>query len=264
MTFIDIAEVPGAAHQLVYEHGWQSWSPSGTHPATSTSPRPPSPARQVMGYRPDKELPQHGFQGEGLLAVASADAGPVRIWSAPEPAREVASIRARVEDGRVVVSADGPVTEMLVEAASIEAALARWADSVAVAHSLPLVASIPPVWCSWYQYFGSVTADDIGENLASAASLGLPVGVVQVDDGHQVEVGDWLVTSGRFGRPVAAVAGEVRAAGRRPGIWTAPLLAAERSLLHAEHPDWMVGEANPGASAFTSSMSPIPTRPSGW
>ena len=146
----------------------------------------------------------------------------------------------------MVVSADGPVTEMLVEAASIDSALARWADRVAAIHSLPVPASLPPVWCSWYQYFGSVTNDDIRENLASAADLGIAVGVVQVDDGHQAEVGDWLLTSRRFGRPVADVADEVRAAGRRPGIWTAPLLAAQGSELYARHPDWMVGDADPG------------------
>ena len=246
MTFSEVAELPGAGHLLVYEHGWQSWSPTGTHPATATSPRPASPARQVMGYRPEKKLPEQGFQGEGLLAIAPEGGGLIRIWSAPEPVREVASIRARVEHGRVVVSADAPVTETVVEASSIESALARWADRVAVAHSLPAVASIPPVWCSWYQYFGSVREEDVRENLATAASLDLPIGVVQVDDGHQAEVGDWLLTSGRFGRPVAAMAAEVRAAGHRAGIWTAPLLAGERSLLLAQHPDWMVGEADAG------------------
>ena len=81
MNFTDVGEVAGAAELLVYEHGWQSWSPTGTYPAHVTSPRPASRDRQVLGFRPEKPLPRSGFQGEGLLAVAprgGADGRPGR------------------------------------------------------------------------------------------------------------------------------------------------------------------------------------------
>ena len=93
----------------VFEHGWQSWSPAGTDPATGTSPRPERPVWQTMAYRPGRPAPEAGFQGEGLLAVDPGDGGAVRIFSAPDPGSEVASIRARAAAGRVVVSADGEV-----------------------------------------------------------------------------------------------------------------------------------------------------------
>ena len=35
-------------------------------------------------------------------------------------------------------------------------------------------------------------------NLDAMASLDLPVGIVQVDDGYEACVGDWLIPSGRF------------------------------------------------------------------
>jgi alpha-galactosidase len=246
MTFTDVAEIPRAARRLVHEHGWQSWSPTGTYPATATSPRPADPAHRVMGYRPEKRLPVEGFQGEGLLAVAPVGGGRVRLWYAPDPTRDVASIRARVVDGRLVVSADGPVRETAVEAPSLDAALAVWADAVTRAHGIAPAGSIPPVWCSWYQYLGGVTAGDISENLDAAARLGLPIGVVQVDDGYSDDLGDWLRTSDRFGRSLRAVAAEIRAAGRRPGIWTAPLLVGERSRTRTEHPGWLLEGAGAG------------------
>ena len=56
MTFAEVAEVPGAAHLVVYEHGWQSWSPTGSYPATATSPRPADRAHHVMGYRPERSF----------------------------------------------------------------------------------------------------------------------------------------------------------------------------------------------------------------
>jgi len=246
MNFTDVGEVAGAAELLVYEHGWQSWSPTGTYPAHVTSPRPASRDRQVLGFRPEKPLPRSGFQGEGLLAVAPRGGGASQIWSATDPAVEVASIRARLVDGRLVVSADGPVSETAVTAPDLETALASWAGGYGHLHAGSGVGSIPPVWCSWYQYFAGVTAPDIRENLGAAGQLGLPIGVIQLDDGFSDDVGNWVRTTARFGSPLAAVAAEVRAAGRRAGIWTAPLLVGERSRVAAEHPEWLVGGADAG------------------
>ncbi len=62
---IDLAD-PGSA--LVYEHGWQSWSPAGLYRADSAaSPRPRRAIWQTMAFRPDAPAPPDGFQGEGLL-----------------------------------------------------------------------------------------------------------------------------------------------------------------------------------------------------
>jgi alpha-galactosidase len=246
MGFAAVAELRPAADLVVHEEGWQSWSPSGTYPAAATSPRPPHPDRRVMGFRPDREPPASGFQGEGLLAAGPRGGGAVRIWSAPDPGREVPSIRAGVVGDRLVVLADGRVEETVIEAPTMEAALARWADAVARRHGLPPVGSVPPVWCSWYHYLASVTAADVLENLYAAGALGIPVGVVQIDDGFQREVGDWLEAAPRFRRSVERVAAEIRAAGMRAGIWIAPFLAGERSRLLLEHPDWMIVGADAG------------------
>ena len=245
MEFVEVAETGPASDLLVYESGWQSWSPAGIHPATGGSPRPPDRARQVTGYRPDTELPGSGFQGEGLLAVGPREGGEARIWYALRPDLEVPSIRARASQGRLLISGDGPVEEMVVAAPSLEAGLASWADRFARHHCLPPVGSLPPVWCSWYAYFAQVRAAGVTENLAAAARLGLPIGVIQVDDGHEAEIGDWLSTSPRFGRPLVDVAAEIRGAGYRAGIWIAPLLAGERSRLLTAHQGWMVEGADP-------------------
>ena len=246
MTFADVAEVAAPTEMVVYEHGWQSWSPAGTYPATATSPRPAGRNRHILGFRPEKALPRSGFQGEGLLAVAPREGGMARIWAATDPAVAVASIRARLEDGRLVVSADGSVTETAATAPDLDAALAGWASGYGHLHAGEHSGSMPPVWCSWYQYFAGVTALDVIENLGAARQLGLPVGVIQLDDGYEEEPGDWLRTTDHFGLPLAGLAAEIRTAGPRAGIWTAPLLAGARSRLAIEHPEWLVGGADAG------------------
>lgn len=69
--------------------------------------------------------------------------------------------------------------------------------------------------------------------------------IVQIDDGHQAAPGDWLERSPRFG-PLDRLAGRIRAAGRVPGIWTAPFVVGERSRLADEHPDWLVEGVDAG------------------
>ena len=71
------------------------------------------------------------------------------------------------------------------------------------------------------------------ENAAALDDLGLDVDVVQLDDGYQAEIGDWLVLSDRFAS-LRAVVDSIRRAGRRAGIWVAPFLVGERSALARE------------------------------
>src|SRR5689334_11808990 len=111
MAFETVDEVPvDPASARVYEHGWQSWSPTTTYPATGTSWRPVRAPSAVMSYRPGKPGPERGFQGEGLLAVEPGDGSPVRLYATTDGLTEVASIRASYADRRVLVSTDGPVT----------------------------------------------------------------------------------------------------------------------------------------------------------
>lgn len=153
----------------------------------------------------------------------------------------MASIRLEVLPDRLVVSADGRVEELA--AASLAEALALVGDRLGPG----VVSSIGPGWCSWSYYFGRVTEADVIENLETAQRLGLPIETVQVDDGYQAGIGDWLEVSPRFGS-LSRVAERVIDAGMRPGVWTAPFLVGERSALAREHPDWLVEDADAGVN----------------
>ena len=230
----------------IYEHGWQSWSPSGSHPLHARPPRPSTENSRIMNWRPDTRPPADAFWGEGLLALDPGDDSGIVVFSAPPGADPVPSIRADVGAGEVAVSADGPVVRTVDAGAnSIDDALGRWAEGYAAAAGVSLRAESPTVWCSWYQYFRRVTEDDIFENLAAMDDLGLSVDVVQIDDGYQAEIGDWLTESGRFASLEAAVA-RIRGTGRRACLWLAPFLVSPRSGIYAEHPEWLLGGARAG------------------
>ncbi|MGW0844575.1 glycoside hydrolase family 36 protein [Streptomyces sp. NPDC002787] len=235
--FTPVTSVPVDPHTArVHEEGWQSWSPSGSYALGDTPYRPTNDNWATVCYRPGRTVPADTFQGEGLLALDPGDGTAVRLWAAAEPTIEVPSIRLVVRDGQAEVSADGPVKEWT--GTDIQAVLADWAAGQGVGAPRPA----PTVWCSWYEYFTSVTEDDIHENLRAMDTLDLPIDVVQIDDGYQSALGDWLTLSGRF-RSRAGIADAIRARGRRAGIWTAPFLVDPSSTLAAEHPQWLVKDS---------------------
>ena len=53
----------------VYEHGWQSWSPSTTYSLGASPFRPRNDSALVMAYRGEVPSSPGVYQGEGLLAV---------------------------------------------------------------------------------------------------------------------------------------------------------------------------------------------------
>jgi alpha-galactosidase len=236
--FTDIHQSSDPADQSwVYEHGWQSWSPAGLYPGTTDcSPRPQRQIWQTMAFRPERPAPGLGFQGEGLLALVNADRS-AEVFVAAEPDVEVASIRVRSEGDRLVVSADGPVAH--VHADNLDAGLAAAAQMLAERLVSRPIAPLPAGWCSWYTYWNEVTAADVIDNLDVIDREALDIAVVQVDDGYQAEIGDWLDGRPGFG-DLDEVARRIIDSGRTPGLWTAPFLVGAKSRLAAEHPDWLV------------------------
>jgi alpha-galactosidase len=228
----------------VYEHGWQSWSPTTSYPVTGTSHRPVSAASQAMRYRSGRPAPATGFQGEGLLAVDGGDGPPIRVYAAAGHGHQVPSIRAAWENGRVRVCADGPVERVEFDD-PLPVALGRWAGSFARRAGAGQIRPAPTVWCSWYHYFTDVTEADILENLGAIGAAGLPVDVVQIDDGWQAEIGDWLTVSPRFGS-LTGLAARIRGTGRRAGVWVAPFLVSLRSQTARSQPQWLIPGADPG------------------
>jgi alpha-galactosidase len=171
------------------------------------------------------------------------DGGPVHIWGITDPTGNIPSVRVRAEHDRLVISTNGPVISQTYDApGGLAETLAGWADDLAARAEIVTISEIPPVWCSWYCYWAEVRETDIIANLEAMDRFQLPVDVVQIDDGYEAEIGDWLTLSDRF-TSLADLAARIRDRGRRAGIWVAPFLVGARSRLASEHPEWLVRDA---------------------
>jgi len=101
--------------------------------------------------------------------------------------------------------------------------------------------SPPRGWCSWYCFGPEVTAKNVLDNADAIAKKvpKLDLDYVQIDDGYQPTMGDWLEPNPAFGDLKSTIEG-IKARGLKPAIWIAPFIASADSKLFREHPDWFV------------------------
>ncbi len=120
--------------------------------------------------------------------------------------------------------------------------LGVYMDAVAREHKISTVGGQARAgWSSWYRYFQDITPGVVRRNLAAAAERdGLPLDLLQIDDGWQATVGDWDRFSSAFDCGVTPLAAEIRAAGFEPGLWLAPFIVQPKSSLYRRHPEWIL------------------------
>jgi alpha-galactosidase len=124
-----------------------------------------------------------------------------------------------------------------------EALLAELARHLVGNHAPRLTPAPPSGWCSWYCFGPKVTAEDVRANLDVIAREVPGLRYVQIDDGYQPAMGDWLETGAAFGGDVQGVLRSIRARGFEPAIWVAPFVAEKDSRVFREHPEWFVADA---------------------
>ena len=148
-----------------------------------------------------------------------------------------------IDCGGLELSADGTLEleEFFYQyGTSRETLLADFADRIAVHHPTPEYKDQITGWCSWYCYGPDVTERDIEENM-KAMKEKLPfLRFVQIDDGYQAHMGDWLIPHPNFPGGVKELCGKIRKMGLEPALWAAPFIAEEESELFRRHPDWFV------------------------
>ena len=256
---------PGSVRFL--RHGWQSWSFSGMRTLDPHGePAFPGAAwirgmHHAVGERPADRT---GWHESAIVTVAGVGArGPACLGGALESGRGFAVVYLRHAPEPANADPDRAIDidieirlEMILEpgaaralepvrfalgdddARLLERFATLWGRTAGARTGTPLQLG----WCSWYHYFHRVTEADILRNLDQLAAVRteIPTEVVQVDDGFQRAVGDWLETGPAFPRGLAPLAADIRAAGFRAGLWTAPFCAVPESRLVQEHPEWLL------------------------
>src|SRR5208282_4002301 len=249
-----------------FKHGYQSWSASGGHDVgasqknhprdtalfiirlnhQSETTRPPdfpeadtSELFTIVESRSAEERVMAGFIGAATSLSTLTVSSPEKIIA-----------RAILDDVTLAPGAHRELDPLFIAAADESAArlAARWAEAAGRWMNARMSAPFQRGWCSWYHYFDAITEDALRANIKSLEAMRseFPLDVIQLDDGFQSALGDWDTSNAKFPGGLKKIAGEIRAAGFKAGLWTAPFLAARDSRLMIDHPGWFIMHAESG------------------
>jgi alpha-galactosidase len=248
-----------------FKHGYQSWSASGGHGvgASRTHPRDAANFITRVNHQSEPTRPpefpeaqtselftivESSNVAERVLAGFIGAATSLSTLTVSNSEKIIA--RAILDEVILAPEAHRDLDPLFVVTADESAArlAARWADATGRWMNARVSAPFQRGWCSWYHYFHAITEDALRANLKSLEAMRteFPLEVVQLDDGFQSALGDWDTTNAKFPGGLKAIAGEIRAAGFKAGIWTAPFLAARDSRLMINHPDWFIMHGETG------------------
>jgi alpha-galactosidase len=232
----------------IYGEGFQMLSQTG---GTVGQPADLGDYTDAKHYR----MPQPGDAtvAYNLLTVAPLGGGQ-RVLAFSSSRRFVGRFELRPASLRIVMDTEGrnlgageewELEEFVFfSGPDREALLAAVADRIATHHPPLRTAAPPSGWCSWYCFGPRVTAEDVRRNLDVIARETPGLRYIQVDDGYQPAMGDWLETGAAFGGNVQGVLKEIRARGFEPAIWVAPFVAEKDSHVFQKHPEWFVTDAS--------------------
>ena len=249
-----------------FKHGYQSWSASGGHDIGASQKKHPrdtahfiirlmhqsEPARPPEFPEADTSelftIVESRSARERVLAGFIGAATSLSTLTVPSPEKIIA--RAILDDVTLAPGARRELDPLFIAAADESTArlAARWAELAGRWMNARVSAPFQRGWCSWYHYFDAITEDAIRANIKSLEAMRseFPLDVIQLDDGFQSALGDWDTTNAKFPGGLKKIAGEIRAAGFKAGLWTAPFLAARDSRLMIDHPDWFIMHADTG------------------
>jgi alpha-galactosidase len=243
-----------AGNWRFYQNGWQSWSPAFARRVGDGTYVELDGATYLAQHLP------HGLLGRQLasewVTVISSKQNNLLLGFVTT-ADQLSEIRLRLDresnfsrltaccyaDGITLAPGESLKSERLEIGGgdSPPALLEGYAEVVKETMKARPAKPIPTGWCSWYYYFGENKAGDVLDNLAAATKTELPLEYILIDDGYQTAIGDWLsIDEEKFSQGMRSLAEEIRAAGHRPGIWTAPFAASSQSQLYTEYPDWVI------------------------
>ena len=212
-----------------YRHGWQSWSLAAW---TSLSPLPvQKPAifhpLQVDAVTVHESRPN----GSWLGAVEFAD-GNVLLLGALATDTTVL-----LEQDQLTGRSEAGDVEWFMAFGREDVIFAEYAKALEHRFGSIQKNDTPRVWCSWYSLYHAIDEPALHKIFDELTDL--PFEVLQVDDGWQMDIGDWTVNE-KFPSGMTALAEKIKSTGRRAGLWLAPLIATKTSQLFRTHADWFL------------------------
>lgn len=238
----------------VSQTGWQSWSyacplqpiAGHTRPNHPTIAAPMLPPGEADALRSPWVLQLAAPGRPGLVVGFTAARSQLGLLTvAPGTGSGHSLTASSYPEGQRLAPGESLTSEPLRLFIGVPDALSAYAAAAAADMGATPPAGAPTGWCSWYDFFTEIDEAAMVRNLDVLVTerQRLPVEVVQLDDGYQTAIGDWLSLNADFPSGMRPLTDRIHAKGFQAGIWLAPFIVAEDSQVAREHPAWVLRDA---------------------
>ncbi|MCB0386494.1 MAG: alpha-galactosidase, partial [Bdellovibrionales bacterium] len=172
---------------------------------------------------------------DDFLLLASVDESTgYTIYTWDLPAHELV-IRKGIDN--LVIDGTYKVMDLYVGQGKEEEVFGDWFKI----QDLPRIQARPLAgWTSWYYHYTRISAEIVEANLKAFSSRQIPLDLIQIDDGWQPAVGDWLESNDKFPLGMKALVDSIHSHGYQAGLWLAPFIVERNSGIFKEHRDWLL------------------------
>ena len=243
---------------IISQNGFQSWSETSEYIATDTLKDTPHIFRFINKYLVDtggdrsihmlKEKP--GFiQSHSYLYIRDKDNKEYKFYGSINNKVCFTVFESDYYNQKVRVFADfknTPLTakkvlfDFLVLKGTRSEVFDTFFDEMVV---FPLTYNKLKGFTSWYNYYYDINEEIILKNIDNFAKLkheGERVHVFQIDDGYQMNAGDWLsIDTKKFPNGLSKIADRINDH-FISGLWLAPFIISPHSELYKKHPEYVL------------------------
>jgi len=212
-----------------YRHGWQSWSLAAW---TDLSPLPVQKPAIYHPLQVDVEHVHNPNPHGAWLGAVELEDGDILLLGALATDAQVSLVENQLSG-----SCEADDIEWFVAYGQENVIFAEYAEQLGNRLGNIKKNGAPRVWCSWYSLYTMIDESILHKIFDQLGDL--PFDVLQVDDGWQMDIGDWEANE-KFPSGMKALAEKIKSTGRRAGLWLAPLVATKSSKLFREHADWFL------------------------
>lgn len=245
----------------IFCNGFQSWSESRTFGLNEKISNLKGFAKKHLGYYGDyhfKDIPRskghfHSWtysyiqSGNNMDFVGSLTENTAFTLIQHDTKKDILSVKKDVAE--LQLSHSYPVLDILIMNGQEQAVFDQYFKLMDI--DPPKAPSLTG-WTSWYNYYTNISEEIILKNAAAFAEKKVPIDIIQIDDGYQTKIGDWLNIKNTFPNGMAKVANEIHQKGFKAGIWMAPFVCEKESDIFKTKKEWLLKDeqGNPVAVGY--------------
>ena len=229
-----------------YRHGWQSWTLAAwIDPA---SPVTPIKAAEFRAKDEDPLYASARNHTSGWIGAVELSENSILLVGALDLGG-----RVELDGSRLTAFFEAGTGNWFVALGNEGQVFSRYAqllgEKFGSRNNKPL-----RVWCSWYSLYNLINEKILSNVITDLGDL--PFDVIQLDDGWQLDTGDWEANK-KFPSGMKALAEKIQKTGRIAGIWLSPFITTKSSSIFRDHQDWILrdNQGNPVSAGMNFSGS---------